>query len=264
MELNIKLKTALVTGGAVGIGGAVAAELAKEGARVFITSRSGGKLGAALDALNAISPGHCGAVCDFMEENAVGKLIPEIQAAFGGVDILVNNAGSAQGVTDPYCDIASWRKVFKLNVETAIELNNFFIPLMRQKAWGRIVNISSTASLENNGPVPYCASKAALSAYTRSMGRVLALEGGAVIMTAVLPGVIITEDGHWGGKYKEDSEHARKYLRERCPLGRFGKPEEISPLVAYLCSERATFNHGGLYLADAGQSRHFMFDSYLS
>ena len=83
-------------------------------------------------------------------------------------------------------------------------------------------------------------------------------------MTALAPGVVITEEGHWGKKYTEDSEHAQKYLKERCPLGRFGRTNEISPMVLQLCSARSTFCHGGIYIVDGGQTKHFMYDSYLN
>src|SRR3989338_8163225 len=111
--------------------------------------------------------------------------------------------------------------------------------------------------MENSGPVSYCTSKAALAAYTRSMGRILAWEGGEVVMSSVLPGVVLTEGGHWEQVLKTRPEHAEKYLKERCPLGRFGKPSEISPMVLLLCSKLATFYHGSIVLVDAGQAKHF-------
>jgi 2-hydroxycyclohexanecarboxyl-CoA dehydrogenase len=134
-------------------------------------------------------------------------------------------------------------------------MNNLFLPGMMKNGWGRIVNISANASLENSGPVPYCAIKAAYTAYSRSMARVLAKSG--VVMSAVLPGVVITEKGHWQNILKTNPEHAEKYLLERTPMERFGKTDEISPFVALLCSQLASFAVGSIHAIDGGQARHY-------
>lgn len=263
MDLGLKGKKALVTGGAVGIGQAIAMDLAAEGVQVCITSRDKTRLTKTLAMMGDSEEGHYGIVCDIEQEGGPKALADDIRKNFGNLDIVVNNVGHTQGITDPYCPISDWRKVFRLNLEVAIEINNLFIPYMKQQDWGRIVNISAGASLENSGPVSYCASKAALTAYTRSMGRILAIETKNVVMTAVLPGVVITEGGHWDRVLQERPEHAERYLKERCPLGRFGQPSEISPMVVLLCSEKATFAQGSIVLVDAGQGRHYMYSSYL-
>jgi NAD(P)-dependent dehydrogenase (short-subunit alcohol dehydrogenase family) len=161
----------------------------------------------------------------------------ELAKAGVNVDILVNNIGDTLGILDPFCSLDDWRKIYRLNLECHIEINNLFLPKMIENRWGRIVHISANASLENSGPVPYCAIKAAYTAYTRSMARVLAKTG--VVMSAVLPGVVVTEEGHWQNILKTNPDHADKYLKERTPLERFGTTEEISPFVALLCSEKA-------------------------
>lgn len=258
MELGLKGKKALITGGATGIGKAIALDLAKEGVMVAITSRSEARLEAALQEMGARQAGHYGVVTGLTEDGGPAALIKELQSQFGNPDIVVNNIGDTLGITDPYCPISDWRKIFRLNLEVAVELNDLTIPYMKERDWGRLVNISAGASLENSGPVPYCASKAALTAYTRSMGRILAIETTNVVMSAVLPGIILTEDGHWANVLKERPGHATKYLKERCPLGRFGQPSEISPMVLMLCSELATFCQGTIVLVDAGQGKHYV------
>lgn len=257
MELGIKGKRALVTGGATGIGEAIAVDLAKEGVRVVITSRNESGLNRTLEKIGGSAAGHRAIVTHLAEEGAPEALAREIHASFGNLDIVVNNIGGTLGVMDPYCPISDWRKLFRLNMEVAIELSNLFIPHMKQQNWGRIVNISSLAGTENSGPVPFCATKAALTAYTRCMGRILAIETDDVVMSAVFPGVVLTEGGHWQTVLKERPEHAEKYLAERCPLGRFGKPSEISPMVVLLCSNLATFCQAALVPIDAGQAAHY-------
>lgn len=263
MDLGLKGKFALITGGASGIGKAAALELVTEGANVFITSRNEDKLSKTLTELNAINEGNYGRVTTLVESDEITQLVEDIKRRFKQIDIVVNNAGTTQGINDPLCSIEDWRKVFRLNLEIPVEINNAFIPGMKERRWGRIVNVTAGAALENSGPVTYCASKAAASAYTRSMGRVLAIEAENVVMSAVLPGVVITEDGHWGGKYSEDSEHAQNYINDRCPVGRFGKPNEISVQIVVQCSERATFYHGSNVLVDAGQAKHYMYSNYM-
>lgn len=258
MELGIKGRQALVTGGATGIGKAIALDLAKEGVRVAITSRNEGRLETAIQAMGGRQAGHHGVITGLTAEGGPAALVKELQSHFGTPEIVINNIGDTLGITDPYCPISDWRKIFRLNLEVAIELNNLTIPSMKERGWGRIVNISAGASLENSGPVPYCASKAALTAYTRSMGRILAIETANVVMSAVLPGVILTEEGHWVTVLKERPEHAERYLKERCPLGRFGQASEISPMVLFLCSELATFCQGSIVLVDAGQAKHYV------
>ncbi len=256
MELGIKGKKALVTGGATGIGKAIALDLAREGAKVAITSRHAEDIKSVVEEMGGA--GHYGTLCELADEGAPEKLAQELRAKFGEPDIVVNNVGSTLGIMDPYCPISDWRKVFRLVMEVAIELNDLFIPHMKQSHWGRIVNISAGSAMENNGPVTYCSMKAALTAYSRSMGRILAIEtGDEVIMSAVQPGIIFTERGHWAEVMKTRPEHAEKYLRERTVLGRFGKPSEISSMVIFLCSNLATFCQGAIVPVDGGQARHY-------
>lgn len=260
MELGIRGRKALLTGGATGIGRAVAIDLAKEGVRVAITSRHEDDLNTTLGEIGGREAGHYGALIELMDEDGPGRLAKDIHENFGDVDIVVNNIGSTLGITDPYCPVSDWRKVFRLNLEVHVEINNLFIPHMIKQKWGRIVNISAGSAMENNGPVTYCSIKAALTAYSRSMGRVLAKEN--VVMSAVQPGVVFTERGHWAEVMKTRPEHAEKYLKERTVLGRFGEPGEISPMVIFLCSNLASFCQGSIVPVDGGQAKHYFYFPY--
>jgi 3-oxoacyl-[acyl-carrier protein] reductase len=196
-------------------------------------------------------------------EGALDLLANKIASLGFQVDILVNNAGHTMNVTDPWCSINDWREVFRLNFEVPVQLINKIVPGMKARGWGRVVNITSCAGLENSGPVTFSTVKAALTAYTRSMGRVLAIEAPGVVMTAVFPGVVVTKGGHWEAVLANNPSHAQKYLSERCPLGRFGEIDEIGPIVAIYCSELASFCHGSIIPVDAGQSKHFMSFNYM-
>lgn len=255
MRLGIKNKRALVTGAGRGIGRAIALALAKEGARVSVFSRTASDGRSLIRLMSRYGKGHYGASLDLLSARAPSLLSRALKKNFGDPDIVVHNLGSTLEITDPFCPMSDWRRVLRCNLEIAIELDQLFAPAMKKQKWGRIVHIGSTSSMENNGPVTYCTSKAALAAYSRSMGRILAKDG--IVMSAVLPGAVFTESGYWDKALKERPEHVQKYLSDRCPLGRFGAPENIAAMVVFLCSELAAFCQGAIIPVDGGQSRHF-------
>ncbi|WP_413744855.1 SDR family NAD(P)-dependent oxidoreductase [Synechococcus sp. MIT S9451] len=256
MDLRISGKTALVTGGASGIGLAIVKELLDNDCNVYFTSRSSERLEHASQQLKPISSKYFPLKIDLCEDGVPEQLAKDLLSKTS-IDILVNNIGDTLGITDPYCPIEDWHRLFDLIMGVAIRLNNAFIPNMSSNHWGRIVNITAGAAYENSGPVPYCTFKAAFTAYSRSMARVLALESNNVVMSSVLPGVVITENGHWQNVMKTRPEHAEKYLSERTTLKRFGLPEEISPIVALLCSDLASFCVGSVIPVEGGQARHY-------
>jgi len=255
MDFGIAGKKALVTGAGRGIGESIAINLAKEGVKTAIVSRTESELKELLTKIGGQEKGHYMIACDLTKEDAPKKVVTELKENFGAPDILVNNLGGTLEITDPFCSLDDWRGIYRMNLEVAIELNNLVIPSMKDKKWGRIVNISSISALENHGAIPYCSTKAALTAYARSLGRVLAPDG--IIVTAVLPGAVFTEKGYWDIASKERPEHVKKYLAERMAIHRFGTPDEIGTLVTFLCSEQASFCVGSIVPVDGGQGRSF-------
>jgi NAD(P)-dependent dehydrogenase (short-subunit alcohol dehydrogenase family) len=256
MDLGIKGKKALVTAAGRGIGQSVALLLAQEGVQVAVVSRTEEDLVQTVSQMDNSNKGHIYCAADLTAEGAPAQLIETLKAKhFWPIDIAMHNLGGDLNIKDPFCDIEDWRKVWRINVEVAVELNRLLVPPMREKHWGRIVHTSSIASAENQGAVTYCSVKAALNAYTRSMGRVLAPDG--IVMTAVLPGAVMTEGGYWDIASRERPEHVEKYLAERMAIRRFGEPEEISNFVVFLCSELASFCIGSIIPIDGGQGRTF-------
>ena len=261
MDLNISGKWALVTGGANGIGEEISREFAKEGVNLVVTSRTSGPIDKLKDNLLKYPIEVIGIEVDFLDANWIDDFEAKLKDI--PIQILVNNAGHNLNITDPYCSIEDWNRILELNFFTAVRLSNLLIPRMKNAGWGRIVNITSVAGVENMGPVTYGVAKASLTTYTRTMGRILATEGGEVVMTAIFPGVVVTEGGHWDRVLKEDPSHAESYLKDRCPLGRFGETNEISPVGVFYCSEHASFSHGAIIPVDAGQARSYMYHNFL-
>lgn len=256
MELMITGRRALVTGAGRGIGRAIAQCLAREGVRVAAVSRTQADLGSLIESIGGASAGHIGVALDLEPEGAPGRLLAALKHdGFGPIDIAVHNMGGTLNIADPFCSIADWRKVYRFNFEVAVELNRLIVPEMQRQRWGRVVHVSSISAMENHGPVTYCAVKAALTAYTRSFGGVVAPDG--VVVSAVLPGAVFTEEGYWDQAFKERPDHVNKFLTERQRIGRFGRPEEIGNYVAYLCSELASFNTGSIVPIDGGQGRGY-------
>jgi 3-oxoacyl-[acyl-carrier protein] reductase len=255
MNLGIKDKLALVTGAGRGLGEGICRSLAQEGARILATSRTASDLEQLIGELGGAMAGHRFLPLDIASTDGPNLLIEYVRQQNLKPDIIVNNVGGNLGFTDPLGPVEEWQQVMRLNVEVALEINRAFIPHMREAKWGRICHVSSISALENQGPPAYCAAKAALNAYVRSLGRFVCADN--VILTSIMPGAIFTKDGYWDNALQERPDHVAKYLNERMAIRRFGRVEEISELVAFLCSEQASFCVGSALLADGGQGRSF-------
>ena len=256
MDLGLNGKRALVTGAGRGIGQSIARCLAREGARVAVVSRTPSDIDALINELGGTAAGHVGIAMDLMPDGAPPRLVERLkEAGFGPIEVVVHNLGGALEVHDPFCSVEDWRKVWRFNVEVSIELNRLLVPSMQQRGWGRVVHISSISAMENHGPITYCAVKAALTAYARSLGRVLAPDG--VVVTAVLPGAVFTAGGYWDLASTKRPDHVKRYLEERMASHRFGDPDEIGTIVTFLCSTQASFCMGSIVPVDGGQGRGY-------
>jgi 3-oxoacyl-[acyl-carrier protein] reductase len=255
MDLGIKGKLALVTGAGRGLGEGICHSLAQEGVRILSTSRTPTDLERLVQELGGETAGHRAFPLDISASDGPTKLIGYMQSHGLQPDIVVNNVGGNLGFTDPLGPVDEWQQVMRLNVEVALEINHALIPKMRARKWGRICHVSSISALENQGPPAYCAAKAALNAYVRSLGRYVSADN--VILTSVMPGAVFTKDGYWDQTSQERPAHVEKFLNERMAIRRFGRVEEISELVTFLCSDRSSFCVGSALLADGGQGRVF-------
>ncbi|PBC49129.1 NAD(P)-dependent oxidoreductase [Rhodococcus sp. ACS1] len=222
--------TALVTGGASGIGAACAKRLAGAGVRVVTADVAAG----ADERL------------DVTDADAVENLA----ARLGRVDILVNSAGVV-GPSAPLVDVEleDWRRTFRINVEGTFLVCRAFVPAMTDAGWGRVVNMASIAAKDGNpGQSAYSASKAAVIALTKSLGKEVATTG--VLANVVAPAAV--ESPMNAGT--DPAILARS--QSLTPMARMGRPEEIAELVAWLCSEALSFSTGAVYDASGGRASY--------
>jgi len=249
MDLGIKGKRALVTGASRGLGRAVSLGLAEEGVKVAVVARDGLLISKVVKEMGPAACGHYGVTMDLTKNKSAEALKRKLEKNFGMPDIIVHNLGGTLGIKGPLADIADYQKVWRFNIGIAIELNRLFLPHMQRGKWGRIVHISSSAAVTADASLPYCSAKAALNAYVKGLGRNVAKD--SVIVSAVMPGPFMYKGSHWDNVAREDPQRLRK-LRARTALNRLAKPEEISGMVVFLCSERASFCAGSVVPVDGG------------
>ena len=248
-QIDLQSRAAIVTGGARGIGHAIATRLLQSGASVALWDRDEAALAAAKAALSALGPVHTAAV-DLTDLTAVQKAAESTATAFGRIDILVNNAGIAGTNSKTWeADPADWRRVIDINLHGPFYCCHAVIPHMLKGGYGRIVNIASIAGKEGNpNAAHYSASKAAVIALTKSLGKELATSG--VVVNCVTPAVIETDI------LKQLTQQHIDYMLSKIPMNRFGQKEEAAALVAWLCSEDCSFTTGAVFDLSGGRATY--------
>jgi 3-oxoacyl-[acyl-carrier protein] reductase len=249
MDLNLTGKTALVTASSGGIGRGVAEELAKAGIRVAISGRTRASLEKVADAL--ISQGGSRpaiVVGDVGASEGPARIAAEAAAELGGrIDILVNNAGAARPIAGE-ADDAFWNESFTLNFMAARRLSELVIPTMKDKGWGRIINISGALVAPRlNAAAP---AKAALASWSRTMAFELGAYG--ITVNTVAPGRINSAQIQ---RLHPTEQSRADYIRQNIPAGYFGEPYDIGHLVAFLASPLARYINGAAIPVDGGAVR---------
>ena len=248
-QIDLKDRVAIITGGARGIGYAIAERLLQSGAHVCLWDVDASALDAAKSELSALGKVHTATV-DITSMTSVDAAAASTIGAFGKIDILVNNAGIAGTNAKTWeTDPAEWQRVMAINLNGPFHCCHAIVPHMLKNGYGRIVNIASIAGKEGNpNAAHYSASKAAVIALTKSLGKELATAG--VVVNCVTPAVIETDI------LKQLTQQHIDYMLSKIPMNRFGKKEEAAALVAWLCSEDCSFTTGAVFDLSGGRATY--------
>jgi NAD(P)-dependent dehydrogenase (short-subunit alcohol dehydrogenase family) len=261
MDLGLKGKAAVITGGSLGIGLAVARGLAAEGVHVALCARDEERLGAVVTSIADQYGVRCiGVRADVSQPDDIQRLVGEVERTFGGADILINNAGTGTGETIMDAPDEKWQHFWDLHVMAAVRLSRALAPAMQRRGGGVILNNASICASQPMGHEPiYNVTKAALVMFSKCLANELIPYN--IRVNAVNPGLIMTpvwqawaEQQAAGGGARGASWQAilDQVAQDKAPIGRFASPEELADFMVFLCSPRASYCVGATYYVDGG------------
>jgi 3-oxoacyl-[acyl-carrier protein] reductase len=247
MDLQLKSRTAVVTGASVGIGRAVARGLAREGVRVAAVARRKDLLEQLATEARSEGGEIVPVIQDIMQEGAAKSLAATAMAELGHVDILVNNAGGSRPLPIDAPDSA-WDEAIELNFTRYRQVTHALFPDMIKRGWGRIINV--TGKSEPEGLNAAFAAKAAVHAWAKGLSRELGQHG--ITVNCIPPGRIMSEQIR--RNYPED--YRKRFAEEEIPVGYWGEPEDLAALVVFLASPMARYITGAVIPVDGGLRRY--------
>jgi 3-oxoacyl-[acyl-carrier protein] reductase len=256
VDLELQNKVAFIAGSSRGIGRAVAARLAKEGARVVLTGRNAGDLARTEQELRGEFSKSEFLSCagDLTKSEAIRRALAEVKKHWGVPEIVVANIGAGRGTPGWRQNADDFQSLWEMNFSSAVNLAAEALPGMVEQKRGSIIFVSSIVGVESTpAPLAYSSAKAALLNYMKNLSRQVGPDG--VRVNAVAPGNILFDGGSWEKHLENRREEVMRYIAAEVPMNRFGKPEEIADVVAFLASARASFVNGACLVADGGQTR---------
>ncbi|NUR53672.1 MAG: SDR family oxidoreductase [Acidobacteria bacterium] len=256
MDLQLADKVAIVTGSSRGLGLASARALVAEGCRVCICARGAETLAEAAIEVEAVAkrPNMVAAVqADVSTAPGIEMVVGRTVETFGGLDILVNNVGRAGGSDLLGTSDAEWQAAFDETLFPAIRASRLAVPHMKHRGGGAIIMIASIWGRESGGRMTYNAVKAAEISFAKALAQQLAPAN--IRVNSVAPGSIMFPGGSWHKRQQADPEGIAAMIARELPFGRFGRPEEVGALVAFLASSRASWISGASIPVDGVQGR---------
>jgi 3-oxoacyl-[acyl-carrier protein] reductase len=258
MNLQLQDRVAIVTGSSRGLGLASAKALAEQECRVVICGRTQSTLDRARAMLVQVS-GRDDRIlainADVATVDGVRAVVERTVEAFGGIDVLVNNVGAAGGGSLLETSDEEWQAAFDQTLAPAVRASRLVVPYMKQRGGGAIVIIASIYGREAGGRMTYNAVKAAEISLAKSLAQQLAPSN--IRVNSVSPGSILFEGGSWWKRQQADPAGIAEFVKRELPFGRFGRPEEVGDVVAFLASPRASWISGASIVVDGCQSRAF-------
>lgn len=257
MHLDLSGRAALITGGSKGLGLATARRFLASGAQVAILARDPGRLAEAESALSADFPGRVAAVrCDVADAEAIARGYGEVMDSFGRIDILVNNAGESRSMTIEQLEDAAWAADIDQKLLAVTRLARLVWPQMRERRWGRIINVLSIAARgQRAAHAPTGVTRAAGLALTNVLSKEGAPHG--ILVNAILVGKIVSDQivrRHAARQGGTTLEQMIEDEGKAIPLGRMGRPEEFANVACFLASGAASYVAGTAIAVDGAQS----------
>jgi 3-oxoacyl-[acyl-carrier protein] reductase len=263
MDFGIQDRPALVAGSSAGIGFAVARALLQEGARVAVVSRDRDRIEAAAERLRGETGGDVIALIgDVARADTAPRLVADVVRRFGGLQILVTNAGGPPSGNFDALEDDDFARAVELTFRSAVRLVRAALPHQRSAGWGRIVNLTSiTAKEPHDGLLLSNCLRPAVHGFAKSLSRDVARHGTTV--NCVCPGYTATERLQelavaTAGRRGTSPQEVRDGWRRNIPRGELGRPEEIGAVVAFLCSDAASFVNGVSLAVDGGESHSLL------
>lgn len=259
MDLGLKGKYALVTGGTHGIGLAVALRLAAEGANVAVSSRTEERIAEAVSRIKQKGVEALGLAADVLVPGDIERVMEAMIAAWGTIHILVNNVGGGgRWGSEVFEDAAEevWRDLYEKNAMAAVRFTRLAVPFMKRQRWGRVVTVSSIQGREGGGRPWYAMAKAAEIALMKSFAMSRDLTRAGITFNSVAPGGVMIPGTAWEREAAQDRERFQELINH-LPLGRLGTPEEVAHVIAFLSSEPASWVNGACIAIDGGEGRSF-------
>jgi 3-oxoacyl-[acyl-carrier protein] reductase len=245
MNISLEGKLALVTGASRGIGKAILMALAKQGAQVVGTEINEEGAASITESLQQIGLKGCGKVLNVNDKSSIESLMEQIKSELGVVNVLVNNAGITKDNLMLRMKEEEWQAVIDTNLSSVFRMTQACLRGMVKERWGRIVNISSVVGMVGNpGQANYCASKAGILGFTKSLAQEVAIRN--VTVNAVAPGFIDTP------MTQKLDEQQREMILRGVPMKRVGQPEDVAAAVVFLASPAASYMTGQTLQVNGG------------